>query len=73
MSSAGFVFANSIVHWAFSLVGESLATALTNVLTKQKDRPMLLHEGETVMLYGREFGWDDPEVLRPSSPEFRRD
>jgi hypothetical protein len=70
MSGGGFLFGNSIVHEAFWLVGNGFAIALINILSKQRDRPMLLREGESVMLYGHRYTWNDPEVLRPSSPEF---
>ena len=70
MSRGGFVFGNSIIHEAFWLVGNSFAIALANLLSKHRDRPMLLREGDSVMLYGDRYTWDDPEVVRPSSPEF---
>ena len=70
IGTTGHVFGNSFIHYAFWHVGSTFHEATVNLMAGNPHRPMLL-DHETSMHFGREYTRNDPEVLHPSSPEFR--
>jgi hypothetical protein len=72
LSDSGHVFGNSYIHPAFWYEGRTIQEAVRNILAGVRSRPMLLDGEASVTLYGETYGRDDPEVLRPNSPELRR-
>ncbi len=71
MSGRGHVFGNGMVAPVFWHIASTFQEAIENLMAGHPGRPMLLDAQSTTMSYGREFSWNDPEVLRPSSPELR--
>jgi SUKH-3 immunity protein len=71
MSSQGHLFGNGMVAPAFWHVGSTFQESIENLMAGHPGRPMLLDTQASVRHFGREYTRNDPEVLRPTSPELR--
>lgn len=64
MDTRGRCYELSLIHDAFSFVGENLEVALGSLLLGRRVRPILRPDQQSVVLYGNEYNAGSPELYK---------